>query len=134
MNVANFIFRSVFAIWLCLGTQVHLAVDHAAVLHHDATAHLSHVAELDAGPTICCFHTPQHQHHDGSAPHAHLTEALLTGSAQRNLLGHQVALPPVTALELLASAAPVLPPVLATLAPEAPATHNAALRAPPLAC
>jgi len=165
MKLGSSITRVLFALWLCIGTQVHVAVDHAAMFNHvahqiaDVLEHANHVSDdevhasshehdtphhhdVDTAPapvsefytdTLCCYETPKHQHHGGGSPHAHLNDALITGPSQRSLSFLHAAVLPLRAIEVLPQTAPILPAVTVALPSEPPATHNAALRGPPLA-
>lgn len=142
MKLGSSITRTLFALWLCMSTIVHLAVDNAALLSH-AAHHLNetHPATpaLPLSPmsahddTLCCYHTPEHRGHDNGVPHAHLTDALLAGSSQRHHSMLHAALLPLRVIEALPRTAPLLPAISVALPSDPPASHNAALRAPPLA-
>jgi hypothetical protein len=93
MKVALGTFRLALAVWLCLGTQVHIVLDHTATapdaVHHADTPH--HESPRDAlafvpqDDHLCCYHTPRHHHHDDGAPHAYISEALSPVCAKRIL-------------------------------------------------
>jgi hypothetical protein len=127
-----------FALWLCIGTHVHVALDHAALYHHAAHIldvghdHVDSTHDMDA-VTICCVHTPDHHGHNDGAPHTHLSDALLAGSTQRSLFSLHAAVVPIRLIDSLPRTAPLTPTLSVALPSEAPAAHNAALRAPPLA-
>ncbi len=140
MSMGSFITRLFFALWLCVGAQLHVAVDHAAALGH-ASHHLfeTHqqaapsVAFVSHDDTLCCYHTPAHQHHDDGAPHAHFGEALLVPSTQRPLQALHVAILPIRLMEALQESAPVRPEIQAETAPTTPYLRLATLRGPPVA-
>lgn len=141
MKLGSSISRMFLALWLCTGMALHLAVDHAATLGH-AAHHLNEthpvsealaLALTEHDDTLCCYHSPKHHGHDNGVPHAHLTEARLAGSSQRTLSLLHAAVLPLRILEALPQTAPLLPAISVALPADAPSTHNAALRAPPLA-
>lgn len=67
MKLGSSIMRVLFALWLCIGTQVHVAVDHAAMFDH--VAH--RIADvLEHAPYVSAdeVHASSHEH---DAPHHH---------------------------------------------------------------
>jgi len=149
MRLGVILLRVMFALWLCTGTQIHVALEHGGLPHHvfphpaclseaecpgahsGVAAHASLAGFVSPGDTRCCFKAPKH-HHNSGAPHAHWSEAL-PGGSQRNLPFAHAAVLPLRDIATLPDTAPLPLYISVALPAEAPASHNAALRAPPRA-
>lgn len=126
--------RILLLLWLSVGGQIHLVVDHG---QHDSDVMACDSVELKTdvvvSATLCCYATPAHTQHDHHAPHAHLGEALQAPSAQRPLQLTQVAILPIRLMEALQESAPAHPEIQTASAPIVPYLRLATLRGPPVA-
>ncbi len=83
--------RVALALWVCVGVQLHIGLEHTALHHHlqdhAETAQADHCrsdrdSAPESGATICCLQSSNH-HHDHHAPHSHQIEATTGPSPQR---------------------------------------------------
>lgn len=141
MNVALGTMRILLAVWLCIGTQLHIAVDHTAQSLH-AAHHANDPHRNPGGPAgisfphddqLCCYHTPHHDHHDNGTSHPHMAEAASPNTVKRHLpLPETIATLHVAPERRSKSQPGVAFPPLARAA-AAPAFAQPSLRAPPVA-
>lgn len=130
------IMRAFVPLWLCLGTHLHIALEHASEQNH-ALEHASQtqrdIAEYLADspqPISDSGLTPFHHHHDDSTPHSHEINAVRSLSQTRDAQSHASVPAPASLqqpIPVISAAAPfgrlhfsLDPPSLRIQAPRAP--------------
>lgn len=135
MRIALGLIRTSFALWFCLGVQVHLSLDNAAYAAHAAEGHrvAASGSPHESIHCACCVVSSSHRHHGHHIKHDHEVNAVAAKSSPRSLQLVVAAVLPILAIETLHQAEPpALDLTPAQISPLYLAT-NLVPRAPPAA-